>query len=261
MYKRHLLPALLAASLTLAAAIPAAGQQPKRPTRPVAPQSGESQLADQELAKALTDPQLAEENEHFNTQINREMFQLREQLMRDSMNKMQQRTYGGNSYGELQRILSDIGAFLVFLTLLSAVIWLVRTIMENRRWNRIASIQTEMHTKLLEKMASSQELLAYMDTEAGKRFLESSPFEVETKTSPTFPFGRILLSAQAGVVLLFVGAAMIWLENRLPDDAQGLLIFGTLGMAVGAGLLFSAGVAYSMSKHFGLTPSSQREIQ
>jgi hypothetical protein len=60
---------------------------------------------------------------------------------------------------------------------------------------------------------------------------------------------------------LFIGAALIWLENRLPDYSQPLLVFGTLGMAIGFGLLFSAGVAYSMSKHFGLTPISPRDSQ
>jgi hypothetical protein len=177
------------------------------------------------------------------------------------MNKMQQRSYGPASGEEFRRTFGDFAAFGVFVLLLGAVIWMVRTIMENRRWNRVATIQTEMHSKLLEKMASSQELLAYMDTEAGKRFLESSPFEIETKSSPSFPIGRILFAAQAGIVILFVGAALIWLENRMPDSAEPLLVLGTLGMAIGFGLLFSAGVAYSVSKHFGLTPASSRDNQ
>jgi len=257
MYKRHMLSALLAASLTLAAVSPVAAQKAAKPTRPSA---DDTQLADQELRQALADPRLAAENDRFNAQINQEMFQLRQQLIRDSMNKMQQRSYGGSPDG-FYRFLGEIGGFLVFVILLGAVIWLVRTIMENRRWSRVASIQTEMHTKLLEKMASSQELLAYMDTEAGKRFLESSPFEIETKTTPSFPVGRILFAAQAGIVILFVGAALIWLENQMPDSAQPLLVLGTLGMAIGFGLLISAGVAYSVSKHFGLTPASQREPQ
>jgi hypothetical protein len=191
------------------------------------------------------------------------MFHLRQQLEREVMNRMQQRGYSGGSPNteEVRRVMGDVMAFCVFLLLLCAVVWLVRTIMENRRWNRVANIQTEMHTKLLEKMASSQELLAYMDTEAGKRFLESSPFEIETRSAPSFPVGRILFAAQAGIVILFVGAAMIWLENRLPDSAEALLVLGTLGMAVGFGLLFSAGVAYSVSKHFGLTPASSRDNQ
>jgi hypothetical protein len=263
MNKRHLLPALLAASLTLAAVSPAIAQKVNKSGRPgtAAVTSDDAQMADREMRQALADPRLADENERFNSQINQEMFQLRQQLIRESMNKMHQRGQGGNSNFEPRQLIGDVAAFAVFVLLLGGLMWLVRTIMENRRWNRVASIQTDMHTKLLEKMASSQELLAYMETEAGKRFLESSPFEIETRTNPTFPIGRILLSAQAGVVILFVGAASIWLENRLPDDAQGLLVFGTLAMAVGFGLLISAVVAYSVSRHFGLTPSSQREAQ
>ena len=259
MQKRRLLSLFFAASLTLAAVSPAFAQKSAKPVRPLA---DDAQQAEQEFRQAMTDPRLAAENDRFNAQVNEEMFRLRQQLIRDSMNKMQQRTNGQQSNGdELRRVMDDIGAFLIFFALLSAVIWLVRTIIQNRRWNRIASIQTEMHTKLLEKMASSQELLAYMDTEAGKRFLESSPFEVEAKSSPVFPYGRVLLSAQAGIVILFAGASMIWLQNRLTESTEALLVFGTLGMAVGAGLLISAGAAYSMSKHFGLTPSSPRDSQ
>jgi hypothetical protein len=260
MHKRRLrsaLPALLAASLTLAAVVPATAQKFARVPNP-APTTDELV---REMHQSETDPRLAVENERFNRQISQEMFQLRESLVRDAMNKMNQRRYSGGTTEDYRRIMGDVMAFLVFVMALFGTGWLVRTIMENRRWNRVAGIQTEMHSKLLEKMASSQELLAYMDTEAGKRFLESSPFEVEHKTSPTFPYGRILLSAQAGMVILFVGVALVWLQNQLPDAAQPLLVFGTLGMALGVGLLFSAGLAYSLSKHFGLTPSSQREAQ
>jgi hypothetical protein len=260
MQKRRLLSVIFAASLTLAAISPAVAQKQSKPARPSA---DDAQLADQELRQALADPRLAAENDQFNSQINQEMFHLRQQLMRDAMNQMHQRSSGTTSHFEdFRRVMDDVAAFMVFLVFMGGAGWIVRTVMENRRWNRVASIQTEMHSKLLEKMASSQELLAYMDTEAGKRFLESSPFEIETKAaSPAFPYGRVLLSAQAGVVILFVGAALIWLNNQIPDYAQPLLVFGTLGMAVGFGLLFSAGVAYSMSKHFGLTPASQREPQ
>src|SRR5204863_5743803 len=171
--------------------------------------------------------------------------------------RMNNRRFDNSSAEVYRRMLSDVTIFFVFIILLGALLWLIRTILEQRRWSRVASIQTEIHNKLLEKMSSSQELLAYMETEAGKRFLESSPFEIEAKSSPAFPYGRILLSAQAGMVTLVVGVALIWLQGQLPDSAQPLLVFGTLGMALGFGLMFSAGLAYSLSRHFGLTWSQR----
>lgn len=254
MYKRHFLPALLAATLALAVVSPAAAQASGKRGKLNA---AEAAILDEQMQRADADPRLASQRDRLDAEVNRELFQMKESIIRESLNQMQRRRYEQPSNS---RVVEQVLIFLAWMIVLSAVLWLIRTILEQRRWSRVATIQTEIHNKLLEKMASSQELLAYMETEAGKRFLESSPFEIEAKQSPAFPYGRILLSAQAGMVMLVVGVALIWLQGQLPDSAQPLLVFGTLGMALGFGLMFSAGLAYSLSRHFGLT-SNPRETQ
>ncbi|SRR5579871_1405060 len=254
--RRIIIPFILAASLTLAAVSPLAAQVKRRAPADPATSAEETRQAERELQQALKDPRLAEENDRFNTQVAEEMLHMRQQMVRDAMNRMNQRSYNSPNHNEdIIRILSDVMAFLVFATFISTAIWFIGRFMENRRWNRVASIQTEMHSRLMEKLSSNQEILAYMETEAGKRFLESSPFDIEIdhKSNPAFPYTRILISAQAGIVVLFVGAALVWLCGQLPDYAQPLLVFGTLGMAMGAGLLISAALSYSLSRHFGLT--------
>ena len=64
--------------------------------------------------------------------------------------------------------------------------------MENRRWNRIFRLQTEVHTKLIDRFGNNQELLTYMDTEAGKRFLEAAPIPVnfDRTQQPARPHGQ-----------------------------------------------------------------------
>jgi hypothetical protein len=247
MSKRPIIFILLAASLSL----PVLAQKPI--TLRKAPITAE------DIAAVDEDPKLAGQRERLDREMNRELFQMRESLMREAVNKMNSRRYDQGGFSGYERVMGNFLAFLVFVILLGAVLWLIRTILNNRRWTRVASIQTEIHNKLLEKMASNQELLAYMETEAGKRFLESSPFEVERPSqSPTFPYGRILLSAQAGVVMIMTGVGMLWLQERLPDEAQGLLFFGILLMAPGVGLLVSSFLSYSMSRHFGLMPENQK---
>ena len=243
MSNRPVLFILLAASLTL----PLLAQKPAKPKAPVT-------TAD--IAAIDDDPRSTGERERLERDMNRELFQMRESLMREALNKMNSRRYE-RTYN-LERVVDQFMTFGVFVIVLSAVLWLIRTIMNNRRWTRVASIQTEIHNKLLEKMASNQELLAYMETEAGKRFLESSPFEVEHTQSPVFPYSRILLSAQAGVVMIMTGVGLLWLQARLPDAAQPLLFFGILVMAPGIGLLVSAFLSYSMSRHFGLMSENQK---
>jgi len=140
------------------------------------------------------------------------------------------------------------------LTILGALLWVLKVTLENRRWGQVAKVQAEVHSKLLEKFSASQELLAYMETEAGKRFLESQPFQLEAQgTRPTpYPFGRILLSMQVGVVVLLVGLGLLYLRGHVTEGAEGCLVLGTLASTVGIGFLLSAAASYGISQHLGL---------
>jgi hypothetical protein len=149
---------------------------------------------------------------------------------------------------------SDTAVMITLLGLMVAVVWIFRAILTHRRWNRMAKTQMEAHTKLVERFQSSQDLLAYMQTEAGKRFLESAPIpvEVEQRPSLSYPYARILWSVQSGLILGVAGAGFLFLRGRIPDASQGLLVFGTLAVALGVGFLLSAGASYALSKSFGL---------
>jgi hypothetical protein len=154
----------------------------------------------------------------------------------------------------LARFINDAYPFLVFVIILGALLWVLRVILENRRWGKVAKVQSEVHSKLLEKFGTSQELLAYMGTEAGKRFLESQPFQLEaqeTRVTP-YPFGRILLSMQLGVVALLVGVGVLYLRGHVTEGTEGCLILGTLASTVGIGFLLSAAASYGLSRHLGL---------
>jgi hypothetical protein len=156
-------------------------------------------------------------------------------------------------YG-LARFMNDAGPFLVFVIILGALLWVFKVILDNRRWGKVAKVQSEVHSKLLEKFGNSQELLAYMETEPGKRFLESQPFQLEAQGArPTpYPFNRILLSIQLGMVVLLVGVGLLFLRSRVTQGAEECLVLGTLASTVGIGFLLSAVASYGISQHFGL---------
>jgi hypothetical protein len=194
------------------------------------------------------------EQDRVNDELYRQLGSMRTEVLRDTVNRMR----GGNSYAR-ERIINELIPFLVFVIILGSILWLIRVILENRRWNKVAMIQTDTHNKLLERLASSQEIIAYMESEAGKRFLESTPFEIERAQSSSLPYGRILWSAQIGVIVLMVGVAFLWLQNQIPDAGQALLVFGTLSLALGVGCLLSAGFSYILSRSLGLVPASRME--
>lgn len=144
-----------------------------------------------------------------------------------------------------------IGA--VMLAIGSGIIWLIRTMVDYRRWSRLSRVQTEVHTKLLDRFQSNQELLAYIETPAGRRFLESAPIPIESPRAIGAPLGRILWSAQAGAVLTVLGIGIeIVAANSLEEIAPPLMAFGAVTIALGIGFIVSALLAYVLTRRFGL---------
>jgi hypothetical protein len=107
-------------------------------------------------------------------------------------------------------------------------------------------LQAGLQTKLLEKFGSGQELLAYVQSDTGKRFLESLTMEQRT------PYGRILGAAQASVILVLLGLALLFLRGRVSGADEGFLVFGTITLSLGVGFGLSGALSYFLSRSFGL---------
>ncbi len=156
-------------------------------------------------------------------------------------------------------VFDKISPFLVFVFVFLGLLWAIKSFLENRRWSKAAAVQSEVHAKLLERFGSSQEMLAYMQTEAGKRFLESGTLAAEPEITRTPPvIGRILGSTQVGLILLVLGVAILWVRGSVPDGMRPLLVLGTLASALGTGFLLSAAASYGMSKRLGLLPERDK---
>jgi hypothetical protein len=134
------------------------------------------------------------------------------------------------------------------LTIPGMFSWFAWLIFSTIRRYKIAKLQSEVQTKLLDKVASGQELLAYAQTEVGRELLES--LKVEQRVSP---YSRIIGAMQAGIIAALVGAAFLILRSRVPGDAQeGFLVLGTILTFLGFGFGLSAAASYYLSKSFGL---------
>ena len=141
----------------------------------------------------------------------------------------------------------EVVLFPIFFMLIGFVIW---TIFSTIRRYKTTKLQAELQTKLLEKFGSGQELLAYVQSDAGKRFLESLTMEQRT------PYGRILGAAQASVVLVLLAIALLFLRGRVSGAEAGFLVFGTIILSLGLGFGLSAALSYYLSKSFGLLTES-----
>jgi hypothetical protein len=158
--------------------------------------------------------------------------------------------------GVQMELISDGIPFLVFLCMLGALLWLTHVLLENRRWNRIFKLQTDVHGKLIERFGTSQEVLTYMGTDAGKRFLEATPIAVGFERSQPVPspVARVLTPLQIGVVMTLLGVGLLLLRGSIPDAAAALLFLGTVVLMLGLGFIISAGITFVLARRLGLMP-------
>jgi hypothetical protein len=155
---------------------------------------------------------------------------------------------------ELSGMLGNFMAFLAFLVVTSVFLWLVRLAVMHRRWNRLSKVQFEVHSKLLDRFTSNDELLAYVQTPAGRKFLESAPIPLQDEgPSMGAPFSRILWSVQAGVVLTIAGLGVLYVSTRfIEETSQFFMVVGVVTGALGVGFIVSAIAAYVLSRRLGL---------
>lgn len=147
---------------------------------------------------------------------------------------------------------------LAFACFLGAVLWLTRLFLENRRWSRIFKLQSDVHARLIERFGSTQELASYMETEAGKRFLEAAPIPIGFEAEQRMPnaVARVLTPLQIGVVLVLLGAGLLLLRNAGPDMNIPMLVLGTVALMPGVGFILSAGITWVLAGRLGLIPDS-----
>jgi hypothetical protein len=156
---------------------------------------------------------------------------------------------------EMWRQLFDgLGVFAGFGMGIGLLTWLIRTLIDYRRWARLSKVQTDVHTKLLDRFTANEDLLAYVQSPAGAKFLQSSPITLDAgPRSMGAPLGRIMWSAQAGMVIM-AGGIGLWVSGQqLTDEAsQPLHVLGILGVALGVGFVASAALSFVISQRMGL---------
>ena len=161
-------------------------------------------------------------------------------------------------------ILAGLAGFTAAAIVLGTLVWIIRTTLDQRRWSRLSKIQAEVHSKLMDRFSSNDELLTYVQTPPGRRFLESGPSPLqESGPAVGAPVSRILWSLQIGAVLLVAGVGLLFLSGRsVPEAREFFYIAGCMASALGAGFLVSAAAAYGLSRRLGLldrTPPSPAE--
>ena len=117
-----------------------------------------------------------------------------------------------------------IGSFLF----LGWMIWMVSRSRKERQQNEI-----EMRARMLDKFGTSDEFVGFLQTEAGKKFLDTGISKAEKSSK-----NRVASSLSWGTILFLIGLAFYlfgWVEGN-----NDLVMPGSLFVAIGIGLALSA---------------------
>jgi hypothetical protein len=176
--------------------------------------------------------------------------------------------FGGYNYYERNRreplppevealgvLLGGLGGFLGVSAFIGVLTWLVKSLVQHRRWLRASRVQAEVHAKIMDRMTTNEELLAYIQSPAGRRFLESTPLPEADAPRSAAPVGPIIWSMMAGIVLATAGVGFRLSAGSITNEAANAFnIVGTIIVALGAGFVLSAVMAYLVSSRLGLFP-------
>lgn len=159
-------------------------------------------------------------------------------------------------------IVGPIAAGAAFACFLGTVIWIIRQILENRRWDKMFKLQSDVHGRLIDKFSTNQELAAYMTTDAGKRFLEATPISAGIEPEQRMPnaVARVLTPLQIGIVMVLLGIGLLLLRNSSPENEIPMLTLGTVVLMPGLGFIISAGVTWVLAARLGLMPDNPAAI-
>ncbi len=129
------------------------------------------------------------------------------------------------------------------IAMVVAVVWIVASAR-----NRSDQMQADTVGKLIDKLGTSQEAMAYLESESGRKLLDA------VTSGRRNPYSRILWAIGAGVVLCTFGLGLLVLSTVTePEAAAG----GIVMIALGGGFLIAGGVSYKLSKAWGLLDDPQ----
>ena len=138
------------------------------------------------------------------------------------------------------------GDEIVLMTVLPIMIvfwgWVVWVILE---WRKLRH-KSKLQSKIVDKFSTAQEFSDFLQSKEGSRFLNFLKFNGRA------PRERILSSLSKGVILSFLGIAIIVIGSLFAEEMKYFIAFGIVLIALGVGFLVSTKISYNLSKKWGI---------
>ena len=146
---------------------------------------------------------------------------------------------------DMAAVFGVVGVASVFALLVGFSTWIL-----SRRGQERSRAQFDLQRRMLEKFGSASEFVAFLESDSGRKFLETVSSETQTQAA------RIFGSIQKGAIFTLIGIVGFGVVAIDPGDLVPLAVPSGIALAVGLGYLISAFATYKLSKQWGLLPRS-----
>jgi hypothetical protein len=153
----------------------------------------------------------------------------------------------------INSLMNTVSAVVIGATIIISIAWIITSIVTSMRQRANTRMRTEVYNRLIDKFSSAPELIEFLRSDAGLRFIEEQTVETSQ------PLAKILSSIRLGVSLALVGGGMLlvgnfWDRTLGPDLYIVLGVGGTVAVTAGAGFIIAAAISYKLCKMWGLLP-------
>jgi len=136
----------------------------------------------------------------------------------------------------------DVALIIIMPIMIAFWAWVVWAILEWRKMRH----KSQLQNKIVEKFSTVQEFNDFLQSKEGNRFLDFLKFNGFT------PRGKILSSLSKGVILFFLGVALVIIGQIFTGEMKYFNAFGIVIIALGVGFLISTFISYKLSKKWGI---------
>lgn len=136
----------------------------------------------------------------------------------------------------------DIALIIIIPIMMLFWAWVVWVILE---WRKIRH-KSVLQSKIVDKFSTAQELNDFLQSQEGNKFLDFLKF------NGFAPRDKILSSLTRGVILSFLGIALIIIGQIFPEEMRIISAFGIAVFALALGYLISTFISYKLIKKWGI---------
>jgi len=154
-------------------------------------------------------------------------------------------------------LMNTVSAVVIGSTIIVCMAWVITSIVSSIKQRANTRTRAEVYNRLIDKFGTAAELVDFLKSDAGLRFIE------EQAVDESQPMSRVLGSIRLGVSLALIGLGMVAVAElwyrELSDLYVVIALGGTIALTAGAGFIISAVISYKLLKAWGLLPGLGKE--